>query len=91
MKREESIKQEAYRRYCNDSSVTFGLQCNCFESGAKWADKTMIDKACEWLKKNICNYQNWGYNEFHQCVEYDGSIDIEKMISDFRKEMEEQL
>jgi hypothetical protein len=21
-----------------------------FEEGAKWADKTMIDKACEWLK-----------------------------------------
>ena len=22
-----------------------------FERGAKWADKTMIDKACEWLLK----------------------------------------
>ena len=22
-----------------------------FEKGAKWADKTMIDKACEWLLK----------------------------------------
>lgn len=22
-----------------------------FEEGAKWADKTMIDKACEWLLK----------------------------------------
>lgn len=21
--------------------------------GAKWADKTMINKACEWLNKNI--------------------------------------
>lgn len=23
-----------------------------FEAGAKWADKTMIDKACEWIEKN---------------------------------------
>jgi len=53
MKREEEIKQEAYRRYCNDPSVTFNIQCLCFESGAKWADKTMIDKACEWLEKHV--------------------------------------
>lgn len=51
--------------------------------------KQAIDKACEWLKKNANNYQNLEYNEFHQCVEYDGSYDIEKMISDFRKTMEE--
>mgnify|MGYP003424509470 CR=1 FL=1 len=24
-----------------------------FEEGAKWADKTMIDKACKWLEENI--------------------------------------
>ena len=24
-----------------------------FEEGAKWADKTMINKACEWLKFHI--------------------------------------
>ena len=22
-----------------------------FQAGAKWADKTMIEKACEWLEK----------------------------------------
>ena len=24
-----------------------------FQEGAKWADITMINKACEWLKENI--------------------------------------
>jgi hypothetical protein len=24
-----------------------------FEEGAKWADRTMIEKACEYLKNNI--------------------------------------
>lgn len=27
-----------------------------FISGANWADKTMLDRACEWLKKNIDLY-----------------------------------
>jgi len=44
MTREEQIKEAAYKRYCNDSSVTFGLQCNCFEEGAKWAAKEFADK-----------------------------------------------
>ena len=27
-----------------------------FISGAKWADKTMLDRACEWLAENIDLY-----------------------------------
>lgn len=56
---------------------------------AEWKKQQMIDKACEWLGKNIIKYRNWEYNEFHECVEYDGSYDIEKMINDFKKVMEE--
>jgi len=44
MTREEQIKEAAYKRYCNDSSVTFGLQCNSFEEGAKWAEKEFANK-----------------------------------------------
>ena len=47
-----------------------------------------IERACKWLERNITNYRNWEYNEFHKCVEYDGGFDIEKMISDFKKAME---
>ena len=38
---------------------------NGFIEGAKWADKTMIEKVCEWLKENIdkdlviYNNQSW--------------------------------
>lgn len=60
-----------------------------FEEGGKWMHKTMLKRACKWLKKNTSNYQNWEYNEFHNCVEYDGSMDIEKMISEFKKAMKE--
>lgn len=24
-----------------------------FNDGAKWADRTMLDKVCEWLKENV--------------------------------------
>ena len=49
--------------------------------GAKWADKTMIDKACRWLDKNITNYKSdvMGYIEYSQ---------ISDIIQDFRKAME---
>lgn len=53
-----------------------------FIDGAKWADKTIIYKACEWLNKNITNYQSdmMGYIEYSQ---------ISDIIRDFRKAMEE--
>lgn len=49
--------------------------------GAEWADKTMIDKACEWIKENsemyiVCEdrfYSGWlnedFYKEFRKAME----------------------
>ena len=54
-----------------------------FEEGAKWADKTMIDKSCEWLKKNAKDYVVTCYDE--------GELNDEDLLNDFRKAMEEQL
>lgn len=34
-----------------------------FIAGAKWAEETMIDKACEWLNEHILDYvyaKEWG-------------------------------
>jgi len=73
--------------YSEESDYKRTVGYDCAIEMADWKEQQMIDKACEWLGKNIGNYQNWEYNEFHQCVEYDGSFDIEKMISDFRKAM----
>lgn len=56
-----------------------------FITGAKWADKTMIDKACEWLKENIKDYLSCdGYSDapgFKQYVSED-------FYEDFKKAME---
>jgi hypothetical protein len=54
-----------------------------FEEGAKWADATMIDKACEWINMNIADYIVEGSRE---------GISVEnkkQLINDFCKAMEE--
>ena len=56
---------------------------DAFEKGAYWADKTMIEKACEWLEQNAVKYESgtrMGYIPFNM---------IEDMINDFKQAMEE--
>lgn len=50
-----------------------------FEEGAKWADKTMIEKACEWLDINF------------PIIDSIGSLYKESFIKQFKKTMEELL
>ena len=73
MTREEQIREAAYSRYCNDSSVTFGLQCNCFEEGAKWADKQMMEL---WnVTRNV--YEAWmggTMNDVRECMKDLGHV-----------------
>lgn len=52
---------------------------DAFEKGAYWADKTMIDKVCQWIKANMPNYINFE----------EGFIYEVDMADDFRKAMEE--
>ena len=54
--------------------------------GAEWADKTMLDRACEWLKENMGNYIIE-----HPFFPSGSSVTVEedKMVEDFRKAMEE--
>ena len=56
-----------------------------FVAGANWADRTMIGKACEWLKDNIKDYLSCdGYSDapgFKQYVSED-------FYEDFKKAME---
>lgn len=33
-----------------------------FKEGAKYADKTMLDRACEWLKNNIDLYSETAFS-----------------------------
>lgn len=90
MTREEEIKREAdkytdnvsnYAKWSDDGgwSETNDIKLieKAFIEGAKWADKTMIDKACEWLEE-----QN------KMCMCELEMILGSKFINDFKKAME---
>ena len=75
MTRKEEINQAAHK-YINSDVVSSGnehLAFGDFINGAEWADKTMLDKVCEWLG-NHNDYQrvndNWSGVRFDmtQCV-----------------------
>ena len=75
MTREEEINKEAYRVSYN------GDEFNSFIQAAEWADKTMIEKACEWLEQHK-EY----YNKYDAWIgEY---VDFNALITDFKKAME---
>lgn len=39
------------------------LEC-AFTKGANWADETMLDKVCEWLKENVRVFQKEDIGDF---------------------------
>lgn len=78
MTREEEIKKEAHRVSCN------GDEFSSFILGAEWADETMIDKACLYLKEALINTRdNFGY----AVVASFDTIDLDGFIEEFRKEL----
>lgn len=70
MTRKEEIKQKALSKYPQGTN-----RYNKFIEGAEWANKTMIEKACEWIKKEVLD-------------DYQGVI-WDNIVEDFRKAMEE--
>ena len=63
----------------------FADAIDAFEAGAEWANKTMIEKACEWLYNQALDgfYNEDGTN----ILLSDGTK--EKFIKSFKKAMEE--
>ena len=93
MTRSEQIKQAAENTFLiEEETMSLDEQSDMilrqvgFKFGAKWADKTMIDKACEWLKLHAIKYLD-------KCNDptYMGGyfIDTENLLHNFRKAMEE--
>lgn len=55
MKRDKEIKQ-ASKEFCSPYEDE-----KLFQRGARWADKTMIDKATQWLFENVFYYPEESY------------------------------
>lgn len=79
MTREKEIMQEANTRY-SVSHPFIDIAKESFIEGAKWADKTMIEKACNWLNVNLYSpkYEKGTWKESK-----------EQLINDFSKAIEE--
>jgi hypothetical protein len=79
MTREDEIRSASsdHRDWvcCGFIDFVADARSDSFVEGAKWADKTMIEKACQWLQREVVD-------------DYNGVI-WDNMISDFRKAMEE--
>ena len=78
MKRSEETKQAAQESFPNEG---WEFQRVSFVQGAKWADKTMVDKACEWLKGNLVRFV---YPNNMATISVSNSF-----FAEFRKAMEE--
>lgn len=93
MKREEQIKEASIdfqiathpRCIAGGAFADYAREMNVNQSfieGAKWADKTMIERACKWLKDDMLNQ-----------YAFQGRLErlkiIDGIIERFRKAMEE--
>lgn len=86
MARNKEIDDFALAHYKDIAGETDYTDTAAFEGiikGANWADKTIIDKACEWLNMNIIDYIVEGSREGISLE------DKKQLIEDFRKAMEE--
>lgn len=86
MKREEEIEKNAEERTLEIFGELDDFQdvTDGFIEGANWADKTMIDKICDWL-------QNIDFEVEYFTTDSDGYtfFNADKFIENFRKAMEE--
>lgn len=80
MTREEQIQKLIDEETGIDNYGSIDYQVGVCD-GVRLADKTMIEKACEWLKQNAKNYVVTCYDE--------GELNDEDLLNDFRKAMEE--
>lgn len=97
MTREEEIRKYAEglgQKYFPNSRNIWArpnIEAQCVTSAciemAKWADETMIEKACEWWEeKLLCAEDYYPTIEFLSIIEYNS---LKELINDFRKSMEE--
>lgn len=81
MTRQEEIIEASKEYSLNRFNIRPDVVQDCFIEGAKWADKTMLEKACKWLED----------------IDFDGEyfrdaedfFSNEVFIIEFRKAMEE--
>lgn len=80
MTRAKEITKEAkkFAKEIDDWEIAEDVQ-DAFEQGALWADRTMIDKACEWIHTAL-------YLDYERSIEHRYET-LEELLNDFKKAM----
>lgn len=86
--REEEISQMAksYTQVIYGNLDDFSDITDAYVDGAKWADETIIEKACEWIKENIDTYAKVVINPKSH---YPKIVMCDSFEKSFKKAMEE--
>lgn len=98
MTREEQIREASIdyqlstnpRAIGGDAFADFAREMNVNPSsiaGAKWAEKMIVDRACEWIEENFGEYEDIYFDIGGYAIP---EFRIEEFISDFKEAMEEQ-
>ena len=82
MTREEQIMNDPNLSAYTDKQR--GWINEAFMDGVRWADETVIQKACEWLKENIDLYS---YNAFNTKSDYTEITLTDEFETAFRQAM----
>lgn len=76
----EIAKEKSYEQCHVNDECDRELYIDAFTDGAKWAVKTIIEKACNWLEDTDFDMEYWDSEE---------GFCKRDFIEDFRKAMEE--
>jgi len=85
MSRDEEIRQSAGKVAIRDNKGRYAhgflMQAlrEAFTEGARWADRTLIERASQWLSHNA-----------HEYLDTDNGYDTYKMIEEFQKAMQDE-
>ena len=66
----------------NDLSINTENERQAFQEGARWADRTMIENACDWLYEYNRKQADKMFGTVH-------TADVTINVADFRKAMQE--
>lgn len=80
-------REEEIRQYLKERNIPItSLEANSIIEGAKWADRTLIEKACKWMREEFYTSKD---RDGHNILVSASCDNVEELIKDFEKQMEE--
>lgn len=81
---DEKIRKLVVNRVRTATEMTESLRELLLTYLEKQKHSLNFDVISSWLRDHASRYVNSEYNEFHHCTEYDGTINVERLIADLK-------